>query len=62
MRGNAVIRWEYLPGSTLFLVWTQLREDYAPYEDTDFRHDMRQMFDAQADNTFMVKVTYHLGI
>jgi hypothetical protein len=62
LRGNAVIRWEYLPGSTLFLVWTQQREDYQPYEGLDFRHDMRQMFDAQADNVFMVKVTYHLGI
>jgi hypothetical protein len=62
LRGNAVIRWEYLPGSTLFLVWTQQREDYAPYEDQDIRHDMRQMFDAQANNVFMVKVTYHLGI
>ena len=27
LRGNAVLRWEYLPGSTLFLVWTQNRSD-----------------------------------
>src|SRR2546425_1278210 len=27
LRGNAVLRWEYLPGSTLFLVWTQSRSD-----------------------------------
>ena len=25
LRGNAVLRWEYLPGSTLYLVWQQSR-------------------------------------
>ena len=31
LRGNAVLRWEYMPGSTLYLVWTQTREDLIPH-------------------------------
>src|SRR5206468_1210647 len=30
LRGNAVLRWEYRPGSTLFLVWTRTSSDFAP--------------------------------
>src|SRR4029078_10984670 len=28
LRGNAVVRWEYRPGSALFFVWQQQREDF----------------------------------
>jgi hypothetical protein len=27
LRGNAVLRWEYRPGSTLYLVWQQARSE-----------------------------------
>jgi hypothetical protein len=30
LRGTAVLRWEYRPGSTLFFVWTQERSDFEP--------------------------------
>ena len=29
LRGNAVLRWEWRPGSTLYLAWQQVRADYA---------------------------------
>jgi hypothetical protein len=62
LRGNAVLRWEYLPGSALFLVWTQQRDDFAPTGEFDLGRQSRRVFDAQADNVFMVKVSYHLGL
>ena len=64
LRGNAVYRWEYRPGSTLYLVWTQLLEDggpdgtdgaFAPWRST------RRLFDAKPENVFMLKLTYWLG-
>src|SRR5262249_12878978 len=36
LRGNAVLRWEYKPGSTLYFVWTQSRQDYESIGDFNF--------------------------
>ena len=58
LRGNAVLRWEYLPGSTLFFVWTQSRADFEDVGDFQFGQSMRRMFRAPAENIFMVKATY----
>ncbi len=58
LRGNAVLRWEYLPGSTVYLVWTQSRD--ASQETGTFQpgESFGHMVNAQADNIFMLKVTY----
>ncbi len=57
-RGNAVLRWEYLPGSTLYLVWTQTRSQYDITGDFQFNHSLGQMMDIRPDNIFMVKMNY----
>jgi len=58
LRGNAVLRWEYMPGSTLFFVWTQSRS--ASDDDGSFRFgsSMGQMLRAPAENIFMIKASY----
>jgi len=61
LRGNAVLRWEYRPGSTLFLVWTQSREDALTVGQLDFSRDARAVFRGPAENIFLVKVNYWLG-
>ncbi|MDQ3696712.1 MAG: carbohydrate binding family 9 domain-containing protein [Gemmatimonadota bacterium] len=61
LRGNAVVRWEYRPGSTLFLVWTQQRDDLVADGNFDFARDRGALFDANPDNVFLVKLTYWLG-
>ena len=62
LRGNAVLRWEYMPGSTLYLVWTQSKNDVEPIGDFYFEKSMNRMFDLQPDNIFMLKFSYWLGI
>ena len=62
LRGNAVVRWEYRPGSALFFVWTQQRDDFQQVGEFDFRHGMTNTLKAQADNVFLVKVSYYLGL
>jgi hypothetical protein len=58
-RSNVVFRWEYRPGSTLFLVWSQGRESSADSEGTrSFRGDLGDLFARRADDTFLVKVSY----
>jgi Domain of unknown function (DUF5916)/Carbohydrate family 9 binding domain-like len=61
-RSNVVFRWEYRPGSTLFLVWSQGREGSADVEGTrSFRGDFADLFGRRANDTFLVKVSYWLS-
>ena len=61
LRGNAVFRWEYRPGSTLYLVWTQQREDFEPDGVFRFGHAANRLLNVPSDNVFALKVTYWLG-
>ena len=58
LRGNAVLRWEYLPGSTVYLVWTQSRS--ASEDIAEFRpgRSFDALIDSKADNIFLVKLSY----
>ncbi|MDA1081982.1 MAG: DUF5916 domain-containing protein [Gemmatimonadetes bacterium] len=60
--GNAVLRWEYRPGSTLFLVWQRQQEDEARVGDFDFSRDSRALFGAPARNVFLIKASYWVGL
>jgi hypothetical protein len=62
LRGNAVLRWEYRPGSVLYFVWTQQRTDYEDTGELRFGPATRRLFDAQADDVFLVKASCHLGL
>lgn len=58
LRGNAVLRWEYRPGSTLYLVWTQNRSDYENDGEFNFNRSLNKLVSAKADNILMLKFTY----
>jgi hypothetical protein len=61
-RSNAVFRWEYLPGSTLFLVWSQGRSQFAPrMGNTSFSDELGDLLGQRADDRFLVKVSYWLN-
>jgi hypothetical protein len=60
--GNAVLRWEYRPGSTIFLVWQRQQEGDGTVGDFDFGRDVDALWGAPADNRFIVKVNYWLGL
>jgi hypothetical protein len=61
LRGNAVLRWEYMPGSTLFFVWTQSRYDNMLDGGFNMRNSFDRLGSSIADNIFMIKLTYWLG-
>ena len=62
LRANLVFRWEYRPGSTLFLVWQQRRSGVAGVGNFDFNRDFGAIFDNPATNVLAVKATYWLGL
>jgi hypothetical protein len=61
LRGNAVLRWEYRPGSALFVVWQQQRSDFEPIGTFDASRDIGAIFRTVPTNVFLVKATYWIG-
>ncbi|MEO6525834.1 MAG: DUF5916 domain-containing protein [Gemmatimonadaceae bacterium] len=60
--GNAVYRWEYRPGSTLYVVWTQSRDDeLRNVGNFELGRDNRALLATHPDNIFLVKLNYWLG-
>lgn len=60
--GNAVLRWEYRPGSTIFLVWQRQQEGEVELGDFDFGRDLGALWGLPAHNRFIVKMNYWLGL
>ena len=61
LRGNAVVRWEYRPGSALFFVWQQERSGFEPIGDFRASRDLGDIFNTTPTNVFLIKATYWLG-
>ena len=58
-RSNMVLRWEYIPGSTLFLVWNQGRSGLLPVNQSYRMGSLSQgLLDVYPHNIFIVKYTY----
>jgi len=61
-RSNVVFRWEYRPGSTMFVVWSQGRRGFAGAEGTQsFGGDIGDLFNLRPDNSFLVKLSYWIN-
>ncbi|HEY6159309.1 MAG TPA: DUF5916 domain-containing protein [Gemmatimonadales bacterium] len=59
---TTVLRWEYRPGSTLFLVWTQGRGDFQPaLGPRSLGGDFQDLFGLHPNNTFLVKASYWIN-
>ena len=61
LRGNAVLRWEYRPGSTLFLVWQQSRTGSGPPGDFEVGRDFEELWNTPPVNVFVLKASYWIG-
>jgi hypothetical protein len=57
-RANLVVRWEYTPGSTLYLVWSQGRTGSLLDGSFDLGRDLGGLFDIHPENIFLVKFSY----
>jgi Domain of unknown function (DUF5916)/Carbohydrate family 9 binding domain-like len=62
LRGNAVLRWEYSPGSVFYFVWTQTRNNSTTDPDFQFGKSISNILDLHPDNIFLIKFTYWLNM
>ena len=69
LQSNLVLRWEYRPGSSLFVVWTHGRRaddilnplapwDISPY-DRSLNDQFSNTFNVFPDNVFLIKLNYN---
>ena len=59
---NVVLRWEYLPGSTVYLVWSQARHGNRGTYQSSFGDSFNNTFALPADNVLLLKVSYWLSM
>ncbi|HKJ32809.1 MAG TPA: DUF5916 domain-containing protein, partial [Balneolales bacterium] len=62
LRGNAIIRWEYRPGSTIYFVWTQSRTDNQEIGRFNLGNSFPRLFSARPNNIFLIKFSYWLNL
>ena len=61
LKSNAVLRWEYRPGSALFLVWSQATDDESSVADFSVARQARGLVSAPGTNTLLIKASYWLS-
>jgi hypothetical protein len=62
LRSNLVLRWEYRPGSALFVVWSQGREGFDRDGSFRFGDEVDALWRAEATNMLLIKVSYWFGL
>ena len=61
VRANAVVRWEYRTGSSLYLVWQQTRDAETPLAGTSLGAAAARLLAVPAENTVAVTVSHRLA-
>lgn len=61
-RSNFVFRWEYIPGSAAYLVWSQGRDGDAPTGNFAFMEHISNLSAAEPANVFLLKISYRLSM
>lgn len=62
LRSNLVARWEYRPGSVIYLVWTHNRTSAESITNHSLDYNLNELFDQQAENVFLVKFNYWFSL
>jgi hypothetical protein len=61
LRVNAVLRYEFRPGSAAYVVWTERRQDGRNPGDGALGRDLGHLFGAPADDVLLLKVAWWFG-
>ena len=59
---NLVIRWEYNPGSSVYLVWSQTRNSSGANGMMDYVNNVKDLFGVRPTNVFLIKFSYRFGL
>jgi len=59
---NLVIRWEFSPGSNLYLVWSQNRSGFISDGEFSYYNDMKDLFKIHTHNVFLIKINHWFSL
>ena len=59
---NLVLRWEYNPGSSVYLVWSQNLKSSNSSGDSNFNNNINALFSEKPYNVFLLKFSYRFGL
>jgi hypothetical protein len=59
---NFVLRWEYNPGSSVYLVWSQTRQNQESFGTMNYANDLHTLFSEKPQNVFLIKFSYRFGL
>ena len=60
---NFVLRWEFVPGSTLFMVWSQSRDADSTTGEMDLMSNVKTLFaEEKPYDVFLIKLSYRIGL
>jgi hypothetical protein len=59
---NLVLRWEYSPGSSIYLVWSQTRQNVVGTGTMDYFNNVKDLFEITPKNVFLIKFSYRFGL
>ncbi len=59
---NLVIRWEFSPGSAVYLVWSEGRSGFLQDRGIQFFEDLNELFSHRGKDTFLLKFSYRIGM
>jgi hypothetical protein len=63
LRGNAVLRWEFRPGSEIYIVWQQNRSHFGTlFENFTPGNIYSRISDIQPQNNILFKINYWFGV
>ncbi len=58
LNSNVILRWEYMPGSTLYLVWTHARDNSVSQGQFDPSNAWHDLMAVTGENTFLAKISF----
>lgn len=59
---NLVLRWEYKPGSVLYLVWSQFREQEDEFITSNLKRSFNNLFSTHPDDILLIKISYWFSL
>lgn len=60
-RSNLVLRWEYRPGSLLYLVWTQSKTGDENVGNFSLGNNLDELFNLHPSNVFLIKLSFRIA-
>jgi hypothetical protein len=62
LRGSVVLRWEYMPGSVFYFVWTHDKINEDDPGSMSLKRDFQNLWASEANNVLLVKFSYWIDI